>query len=182
MTRSIANLFKVILFCVVTTTIAGPMIPISVDQLSSGSQLIVRGTVAGKSVQKDSEGRIYTSVDLSVEEVWKGTHSNDKLTIVHSGGILGNQWASAEGEVSYRLGEEVVVFLLINSRGEGVTRGMSQGKFLVHNEKTSGTKYVQSIFHGGPPPKPGASKGYRFPTQLPLTVDLLKRKVLKNNS
>ena len=182
MTRYIAILFKVIALGLVTTTTAGPMIPISIDQLSSGSQLIVRGTVAGKSVQKDDEGRIYTRVDLSVKDVWKGTHSDDNLTIVHSGGILGNQWASAEGEVSYSLGEEVVVFLLINSRGEGVTRGMSQGKFHVHDETASGTQYVQGLFHGGPPPKPGSNKGYRFPTQLPLTVDLLKRQVLKNNS
>ena len=177
MTHILTNLFKILGILVVATTSAGPFIPITIDRLSTESDLIVYGSVIGKTVQKDDQGRIYTKVQLDINEVWKGKVSSKPFTIVHSGGVLGNRWSSAEGEVSYKLGEEVVVFLVLNSRGEGVTMGMQQGKFQVLEGIPAHTRYVRSLFHGGKPPNKGENKGYRFPTQLPLTVDSLKRKV-----
>ena len=182
MTRFLTKLFKIFGFLVVTSTSAGPFIPIPIDRLTTESDAIVYGNVIGKTVQKDDEGRIYTKIQLEIKEQWKGDASSSPFTIVHSGGILGNRWASAEGEVSYKLGEEVVVFLVLNSRGEGVTIGMQQGKFQILRDNSTNTPYARSLFHGGKPPSKGDKKGYRFPTQLPLTVDSLKRKVSRYNS
>ena len=177
MTHFLTNLFKILGIFMVASTSASPFIPITIDRLSIDSDLIVHGNVIGKTVQKDDQGRIYTKVQLDINEVWKGKVSSKPFTIVHSGGVLGNRWSSAEGEVSYKLGEEIVVFLMLNSRGEGVTVGMQQGKFQVLVGDPANTQYVRSLFHGGKPPTKGENKGYRFPTQLPLTVDSLKRKV-----
>ena len=177
MTHILTNLFKILGIFIATVASAGPFIPIPIDRLSTESDLVVYGNVIGKTIQKDDQGRIYTRVQLDINEVWKGNVSTKPFTIVHSGGVLGNRWSSTEGEVSYKLGEEVVVFLVLNSRGEGVTMGMQQGKFQVLDGYPTRTRYVRSLFHGGKPPSKGENKGYRFPTQLPLTVDSLKRKV-----
>ncbi len=182
MTPLFARLFKIISLIAWGTLSAGPLIPIPIDRLTTESDLVVHADVIGKSVQKDEQGRIYTKIDLEVHEYWKGQPRTKALTVVHSGGILGNQWSTANGEVSYKLGEEVVVFLILNSRGEGVTKGMLQGKFLIQHDATGKKKYARSLFHGGEPPSPNGPKGYRFPTQLPLTLDRLKRQVTRHNS
>lgn len=182
MTPFFARLFKIIGLFIWVSVSAGPMIPISIDRLTTESDLVVHADVIGKSVQKDEQGRIYTKIELEVHEYWKGQPRSEALTVVHSGGILGNQWSTADGEVSYKLGEEVVIFLILNSRGEGVTKGMLQGKFLIHHDATSNLRYARSLFHGGEPPSPNTPKGYRFPTQLPLTIDRLKRQVTRHNS
>ena len=177
-----ARLFRLIAFCTWSTLSAGPLIPISIDRLTTESDLVVHADVVGKSVQRDEQGRIYTKIQLDVREYWKGPERTGPLTLVHSGGILGNQWSTADGEVSYKLGEEVVVFMILNSRGEGVTKGMVQGKFLIQPDATNSIKYARSRFHGGEPPTPNGPKGYRFPTQLPLTIDRLKSQVTRHKS
>ena len=182
MTRLLVQSFKIIGIFAATLTFGGPFLPIPIDRLSSDAEAIVHGTVIGKSVQTDAEGRIYTKVQLDVKDVWKGNAVSSPFTVVHSGGILGKRWATAEGEVSYRMGEEVVVFLVINRRGEGVTMGMQQGKFLVQHDKYTNRNYVRNLFHGGKPPSKDDKKGYRFPTRLPLTVESLKRQVSRYNS
>ncbi len=156
---------------------ASPIVPLPISQLIDASELVIHGTVTGKSVQKDDEGRIYTKIDLDIIDVWKGDASGSPFTIVHSGGILGDRWSTASGEVSYQLGEEVVAFLIVNSRGEGVTTAMNQGKFLVEQDPDTEQKYTRNPFHGGRVSKAGQPKGYRLPTKLPLTVENLKRQV-----
>lgn len=160
---------------------ATPVALLSIDRLATKSDCIVHGTVIGKSVQKDTEGRIYTQVRLHVQDVWKGKVKANPFVIVHGGGILGNRRDSVSGGVSYKLGEEVVVFLAINSRGEGVTLGMQQGKFRIWRDESTKQRYAQSLYHGGKPAKATAG-GYRFPAQLPLTLEKLKRQVANSKS
>ena len=122
--------------------------PISIDQLTTKSHLVLHGTVVSKSVQRDPENRIYTKIDLQVAEVWKGTLTTNHFTIIHGGGILGDERVDVSGQVEYEIGEEVVVFLLVNQRGEGVSIGMDQGKFHVSTDAKTGEKLVQNPFHG----------------------------------
>lgn len=159
---------------------ATPVVLLSIDQLAAKSDCVIHGVVIGKSVQKDPEGRIYTQVRLHVQDVWKGMVKANPFVIVHSGGILGNRRDSVSGGVSYKLGEEVVVFLAINSRGEGVTLGMQQGKFRIWRDESTKQRYAQSLYHGGRSAK--ATAGYRFPAQLPLTLENLKRQVANSKS
>ena len=182
MTQIHRYLFKIFGLMWAANLVASPVIPLTVGQLAKESDLIVHGEVIGKSVQRDPEGRIYTRVELDLTEVWKGDVKTQPLVIVHSGGILGNRWAATQDEVSFKMGEEVVVFLVLNSRGEGVTMGMNQGKFLISSDKSSGWKYAQNPFHGGLPTAPDKKPGYRLPTQIPLTVEGLKAQVARHNS
>jgi hypothetical protein len=126
------------------------MVPLSIEWLAAHAELVVHGTVVSTTVQRDPEGRIYTSVQLQVTEVWKGATTN-RFTLVHGGGILGEQGQSVSGEAGYEVGEELVSFMVVNKRGEGVSLGLSQGKFKVSKDPATGEILVQNRFHGHNP-------------------------------
>jgi hypothetical protein len=126
------------------------MVPLSIEDLTAKSQLVVHGTVLSKSCQRDSAGRIYTKVDLKVSEIWKGTWTGNHLTVVHGGGILGEERVEVSGQVEYQMGEQVVAFIVFNQRGEGVTLGLAQGKFHVWKDSAHEILVVHNPFHGRP--------------------------------
>jgi hypothetical protein len=128
--------------------LAAQLTPLSVEDLSRRADLILQGTVTSKTCLRDPDGRIVTHVQLTVSNVWKGTLATNSFTIVHSGGTIGDIESEVTGQVEYSVGEEVVAFLVLNKRGEGVTIGLAQGKFLVWKDKTTGEKFVHNIFHG----------------------------------
>ena len=125
------------------------MVPLSIEDLTAKAQLVAHGTVVSKSCQRDSAGRIYTKIDLRVAEVWKGAMMTNHLILVHGGGILGEERVEVSGQVDYQIGEEVVAFIVLNQRGEGVTLGLSQGKFHVWKDRASGALFARNPFHGG---------------------------------
>ena len=127
---------------------ATQMTPLPVEELGQRADLILHGTVLNQTCQRSPEGRIYTRVELQVREVWKGALTNATFTIVHSGGTVGNLRTEVSGQVRYAVGEEVVAFLALNSRGEGVTLGLAQGKFRVWQDKQTGEKFAHNLFHG----------------------------------
>jgi len=158
------------------------MEPLSIDRLAEGSALVVRGAVLSKSCQRDPEGRIYTKVELQVTEVWKGALATNRLTLVHGGGILGDRKATVSGQVEYGIGEEVVAFLVLNQRGEGVTLGLAQGKFHVDRGSRPGEEFVHNPFHGEPDARrQEIFRSAPLPTQQRLTLAELKRRVRGGN-
>lgn len=116
---------------------ANEPIPMTVPELTQKADLIVRGKVESKSVRRDAAGRIFTEVKLLTLEVWKGDPKKPLLTVVHGGGILGDQKVTALGQVNYEPGEEIIGFFVWNERGEAVTLSMSQGKFNVSGSAAS---------------------------------------------
>jgi hypothetical protein len=158
------------------------MEPLSVEQLADQSALVVRGTVLSESCQRDPAGRIYTKVELQVGEVWKGSLPTNRCTIVHGGGILGGEKSVVSGQVDYGIGEEVVAFLVLNQRGEGVTLGLAQGKFHVWQEQGTGERLVRNLFHGAPDNLRGAvPRGVKPRTAQRLTLTELKQRVHRGN-
>ena len=152
--------------------------PLSIEQLSQESTLIVQGTVLTKSCQRDPAGRIFTKVELGIAEVWKGSLATNRFTIVHGGGILGDRKATVSGQVEFGLGEEVVAFLVLNQRGEGVTLGLSQGKFEIRQDAGTGERLVHNLLHGEiETRRQSVSSSDRLPTQRRLTLAELKRRV-----
>jgi hypothetical protein len=129
---------------------ADQIIPLTIEQLTDHSHLIIQGSVLSKTCQRDPAGRIYTKVELEVSEVWKGAWTNRIFTLVHSGGILGNRKATVSNQVEFEIGEEVVAFLVVNQRGEGVSLGLAQGKFHVWQDTAVRLKFVCNPFHGNP--------------------------------
>ena len=124
------------------------MTPLPVEELGQRADLILHGIVLSQTCLRSPAGRIYTRVEMQVSGVWKGTLTNQTMTVVHSGGTVGNLRQTVQGQVKYAVGEEVVAFLVINSRGEGVTLGLAQGKFHVWQDKRTGEKFAHNLFHG----------------------------------
>jgi hypothetical protein len=151
---------------------ANEMIPLPVTTLSSKADLVLEGRVVSSTVQRDPQGRIYTKIDLQVAEVWKGNLGTNHFTIVHGGGVLGEERATVTGQVEYSIGEEVVTFLVLNQRGEGVTIGLCQGKFHVWQNTVTGEKMVNNPFHGQPQSSLSNPKATKQ-----LTLSTLKQRV-----
>ena len=149
--RSPKYLLLVLALCLFTAELQAVLMKsLPIEELSQKADLIVRGTVLDKSCQRDDSGRIYTKIELQVSEVWKGTLATNSFTIVHGGGTVGDRRVEVSGQVEYEVGEEVVAFLRLNQRGEGVTIGLAQGKFRVWTDKATGERFAHNLFHGVP--------------------------------
>ena len=158
--------------------------PLSIESLTRQADVVLQGTVLGKACQRDPAGRIYTRVELQVVELWKGAVPGSPFVVVHGGGVLGEQQSVVAGQVQYDIGEEVVVFLVRNGRGEGVTLGLMQGKFHVWRDGPAGRRFVVNPFHGAPETAAGGIRS-RI-TSMPVAGSLaglelaeLKKRVLE---
>ena len=141
-----------ILFSVATLALqADRLAPLSVEDLTRHADLVLHGKVLSKTVLRDPAGRIYTRVELGLIETWKGSIPGDTFVVVHGGGALGDERVEVSDQASYAPDEEVVAFLRLNDRGEGVTLSLSQGKFAVFPKSGSGEKFVASRYHGAGP-------------------------------
>lgn len=151
------------------------LIPLTVEQLALGSGLVVHGRVQSLEVSRDSEGRVFTRVELAVIEVWRGVTAPRpvRCEIVVGGGTLGERRVRAAGQPEYGLGDEVVAYLARNPAGEWVTLGLSQGQFRIHPGGTSGERRVHNVFWGEEETMPS---GPRSPLRRPLTLGELKRR------
>jgi hypothetical protein len=156
--------------------------PLSIETLSSEADIILQGKVLSKTCQRDASGRIYTRVELQVEDVWKGAISGSPFIIVHGGGVLGEEQRIVSGQAQYDIGEEVVAFLVRNNRGEGVTLGLKQGKFHVWKDATN-IKYAVSPFHGTSQEAIAAAQAKSSPSPstagIPLPLSGLKKRVME---
>jgi hypothetical protein len=127
------------------------LVPLSIAELTAKSDLVLQGTVTSITVKRDQQGRIQTEIELDVAEVWKGSWNKpDPFKVVQGGGTLGDRRQFVSGQPAYRPGEAVVLFLALNSRGQGVTIGMAQGKFELQ-PTPQGEWRAHNLFHGGGP-------------------------------
>ena len=124
------------------------MVPLSLGELTAQADWVVHGQVQSKSCRRDAAGRIVTRVEVDVIDVWKGHPSGARIEVALAGGTLGEKQVIVVGQPDYTPGEEVVLFLKLNPRGQGVTIGLAQGKFSVWRDRQTGTKYACSLFHG----------------------------------
>jgi hypothetical protein len=170
----------ILLFLLAIRAHAVQMEPLSIDDLTARSEVVIIGSVETLTTLRDDEGRIVTRVLVKVEEVWKGPVTTNHFTILLAGGVLGDEKTVVTGQAEYHPGEEIVAFLALNKMGQGVTLGLIQGKFNIHTDTTSGRQTVQSKFHGKPPgggPARGVGLQSLSTGTDELTLDSLKFKV-----
>ena len=127
---------------------AASQVPLSIETLAAKADAVVHGTVVRMSCQRDDEGRIFTKVHLQIIEQVEGRERGAALVIVQGGGVLGRRIARSSIQPTYRVGAEVVVFVVFNSRDEAVTLGLNQGKFDVTKQTKTGLATVRNPFHG----------------------------------
>jgi len=122
--------------------------PLAVEELTEHADVVVQARVTDRQCQRDEAGRIFTRVQLTVIEVWKGNLAGTDLAVVHSGGTWAGETAALEGQVEYPPGQEVVAFLARNPKGMYVTVGLAQGKFQVIRTEKASQPLVRNPFHG----------------------------------
>jgi hypothetical protein len=152
---------------------ATQMRPLSIEQLTRKAHLVLHGTVLSKTCVPDAQAVIMTQIELQVSEAWKGAPKASPFVVVQSGGILGDRAVSVSGQEEFSVGEEVVLFLVLNAREEGVVVGISQGKFQVSKDPASGEACAHNRFHGTRASQGSGSARGR--SRLPLVE--LKRQV-----
>lgn len=152
---------------------AAQFIPRALEDLAAEATRIVHARVEAIEVTSGAGNAPTTRVELKVEHTWKGSPTN-RIVVTQAGGTLGSRRVVIGGEATYLPGEEVVVFLVPNSRGEWLTSGMAQGKFSVRRKDSHA--WVSNLFFGGSP-TPG---GFRPANQLPLSLEQLERRVTES--
>ena len=98
-------------------------------ELTAGADQIVVAEVVATECDWDKDHRnIYSTIEISVRESWKGTIPGDgRIKIRQLGGTVGDIEMTVYGMPSFEPGERALIFL----RHAGVV-GMGQGKRRVH--------------------------------------------------
>ena len=127
---------------------AATQLPLTIETLAGKAEAVVHGKVKGMTCKRDATGRIFTEVQLKLTETLKGKPNGEVFRLVHGGGILGGKRSRSVADPKFKIGEEVVVFVVFNSRGEAIPVGMNQGRFEVFRPVASGEAMVRNPFHG----------------------------------
>jgi hypothetical protein len=119
--------------------------PLSFDQLTDVSELVVSGTVTRSWAAWDSEHKyIWTHYELMVGSAHKGA-ATGRVEFAEPGGTVTGAVMNIAGSVTYVAGDRVAVFLERMPNGYLRTTGWEQGKF---NVDAAGRLHPASM-HGG---------------------------------
>ncbi len=117
---------------------ASSVLALELPQITaSADQVVVGDVMSAKSAWSPRRRVIVTTVEISVVEIWKGEMPRErKLTIVQTGGSVGDIEMKVHGLCTFTVGERAVLFL----RGTGVSSvvGLGQGKRLLTFDAAGG--------------------------------------------
>jgi hypothetical protein len=120
----------------------------SLRDLAKKSDAIVLASVEDQSARYDSRKEIFTYITLRVLEPVKGPKKGDVITIRELGGTVGNIASIVPGTPSFKVGEEVVIFLTgKDTAGYPWVMGLEQGKYSVTTDER-GEKHVRNEIGG----------------------------------
>jgi hypothetical protein len=159
--------------------LAAGVIPVPIESLATRADTIVRGTVESMESSRGVGRSLSTAVELRVSEVWKGPSTN-RVGVVLVGGILGDRQVILNGQPAFKVGEDVVVFLVRNERGEGVVLELAQGKFLVTTDSAKQSWVSNGIVGtagGQADPSTKSQSKAVIPYQRPMGLEEIKRRV-----
>lgn len=123
---------------------ATTVIELGVEQLVERSDRIVHAVCTYAHSYRDAEGRIVTRYEFQAQETLKGSHEAT-FAIVQPGGRVGTVQTIIPGLSSYRMSDEVVLFLgQVNPRsGFRLPLGLDQGIYRVKSDPQSGQRVVR---------------------------------------
>ncbi len=113
-------------------------------QLGDESSLVVEGKVEStRSYWNASHSKILTEAMVTVASTHKGSDLG-AVRVVQLGGVVDNVRMSVAGALSWRVGEEVVLFLEPMRDGSHRVAGFSQGKFRIERDAETGRAFVRA--------------------------------------
>jgi hypothetical protein len=121
---------------------ATTMTPLTIEQMTDASDLVVRAEVTQVWVEEDERGNLRTRAQLEVETVIKGQRSVDAVLVDQVGGVLHNQFAPVPFAARFSDGERGIFFLEHTSTGRTTIVGWSQGKYTLRTQPDSGAEMV----------------------------------------
>jgi hypothetical protein len=173
--KSYKGIFGLVLLAVavVASTVMATQIEyVSPRQMGEESGLVVRGEVSGvRSFWNDTHTKVFTETVVRVDETYKGA-GGATVRILQLGGVVDKIRMHVHGALSWRSGEEVVLFLDPLDQGRYRVAGFSQGKFNVERDPVTGAAYItRPALEGaeilGAPPRTGGAPVSR-PMRVPL--------------
>ncbi|MCA1586623.1 MAG: matrixin family metalloprotease [Acidobacteria bacterium] len=115
---------------------------LEVSDLASGSAVVVTGRVAGIEARWDA-ATIYEYVTVQVVERLKGADIPATIVIKQLGGRLGTVGLHIEGQASFALGEDVLLFLTVRPRdGTLQTSEFDRGKWRLVPDLATGRTHA----------------------------------------
>ncbi|HET9235409.1 MAG TPA: hypothetical protein VFP10_14845 [Candidatus Eisenbacteria bacterium] len=106
---------------------------------------IVVGTVESSSSRwNDDRSLIVTDVRIRVVDVLKGP-SVSEVVITQPGGRVGKLRVDVDGAAAYPVGDEAVLFLASDAKGQQQVLGLSRGRFDIVTDARSGKKTVRGL-------------------------------------
>ncbi len=116
----------------------------SLRRMATEAPSIVHGTVVAISSRwTENRSIIVTEIRIAVHEVLKGDDVSE-IVVTQPGGTVGSLRVDADGAVSFREGEEAILFLGRSPRGLTYVVGLSQGRFDVVVDR-QGRKLVRGL-------------------------------------
>ena len=122
---------------------------LTLEQLSQKSDSVIHGIITQTTSQWNArKDMIYTTVVVRIEEYIKGNGANRDMTFVIPGGEVDGKGLIVSDMPSCKVNEEVVLFLntgnyaILQLQAVNKITGLSQGKFCVQTDETTGKKYV----------------------------------------
>jgi len=112
------------------------------EQMGQEATLVVRGVVSQvQSFWNETHTKIFTETVISVDATYKGREVRT-ARVVQLGGVVGNVRVHVHGALSWRAGEEVLLFLEPDNRGGLRVTGFSQGKFDIERDPATGEMFI----------------------------------------
>ena len=138
-------------------------------EMTRMSEVVVRARVGGVTVREEAPGRLNTLIELETIERFKGA-AEALIVVQQVGGVLGDWHQTIAGQNTYRVGEELVLFLDRLPSGRYVTVGIGIGRFVV--ERRADGTVVANEDLGHVTFAAAAADGVIRPTTVPPAASL----------
>ena len=115
---------------------------VTMDEMLQVCQFVFEGKVISIEAKEDSRKRIHTFVTFRIQEIIKGEHSSNTITLTFLGGTVGDVTMMVSDMKCPEVGEHGIYFVeSIQRQQVNPFYGWSQGHFLVETDET-GTERV----------------------------------------
>jgi hypothetical protein len=133
--RSIASALVLIAGMTASAFATTAIRPLSVEELATRADLVVRGSVESIDSFRDGD-RIYTNIDVRVTETWKGETEPETVRVRVYGGSADGYRTIVIGAACWDPSEETVLFLVSNGVDTYDVLSLAEGKFHLAAEGT----------------------------------------------
>jgi hypothetical protein len=151
--RLASTLFAVCFACAALSAAparASLVVAMDLNDLSArADHIAITDVLSVRSQWDDRHNKIFTTIELSVVESWKGGAAPaSHITVVQPGGTVGDVAMTVFGLSQFTPGERALVFLRGNPASAGLV-GMAQGKRPMHRDPSTGQWIVAGADHAG---------------------------------